>query len=327
MAAPFLDSNKLFATAVVKALCRAEFATHEDDKDIEESPTYVALTNCVYDILRNEREAQDDLWNSDRVYEREPTLQHLLVMADWYRLSYPGLDNSAANAGIHGRIRRLRHPEKAGPFPDSGIRHLTDCLNYRIGMTKLVTSYKNNLGISFSNCQDIDAVMDFAKLCNGKDEGVSMHVKKCYELVRGHCSELFDRVKMHQGPPFGKMLPYMALALHSTNWTTDEMETALVKCGQHKKDTSKVHRVITPLVLAQHPIVLELVSQLKDKRLRDITPLALAQSPVVSEQRKDKRPRGGDSNPAPSAPSKKPCTHSGEHLQGKDDQPIMTPSL
>ena len=154
-----------------------------------------------------------------------------------------------------------------------------------------------------------------------------MHVQKCYELICGHSSELFEEATMSQFPPFGKMVPYMALALHSTNWTTDEMEAALIRCKQYNTDTSKIRRVITPLVLAQHPIVLELVSQLKDKRPRDITPLVLAQNPVVPEQRKEKRPRGGDSDPAPPAPPKKPCTHSGEHLQGKDDQPTMTPSL
>ena len=243
--------------------------------------------------------SRDNNAYDDSIYEGAPALQRLLVMADNYKRSFPGNVESAANVAIDSAIYRLQNPARSGPMSDRDIRWLTDHLSYRISMTKLVTSYKNFMGISFVDCQDIDAGLQWSKVRKGKDEQASMHIEKCRELVSKHYNGLFGGVRMHRVPTFGKMVPYLALVLHSTNWTTDEMEAALMKCEQYKIDTSDSRRIITPLVLAQYPVIQELVSQPKVKRLRDV-----------------------DSDSVPPRKSRVPW----KHLQGTEDARITTPS-
>ena len=228
--------------------------------------------------------------------------ESVLSLADWYMRSHPGHNQWGNNAAIHNSIWCLRHP-KQSPLDDEEVDWLKNKLNYRISMTKLATSYKNYMRISFVDCQDIDARTEFCDIVDGKDKEQAEHTRKCYELVCEPSRGLFDAATMDQGAPFGQMLPYMALALHSTNWTDDEMDAALIKCKRYKEEAWNIRRVITPLALIKYPAIQEMVSHLKDK----------------------KRTRDIDSDPVPAAPARKSRVPRA-YLQGKDDLPITAPS-
>ena len=194
---------------------------------------------------------------------------------NYYRCS-PGPDYMSGNHAVHSSCNKILNGNELSK--DELVR-LLGALTYRMEIMNQATEYKEHLGLTFEDCQDVDvsALSDQMEMMDNNKVHLYEQVIK---MVR--TCELFDEPGDGEGMPYDKGEEYLAFAIIGSGWSLGKVRAALNTLARDRSLRGKEYWTVHSLQFRRHPRIREIFDTIRKDTKRPVRELsALKKTPSL----------------------------------------------